>query len=99
MGAGIDTTYFLPIAPSGPGINTSGTVIAKFSPAGEMLWHKAVYSNNGQNTISCQIQMLGDTAIACLMQLNQPNGYDLYTYFLDTLLRAYDGLYRCSIDI
>lgn len=93
MGAGIDTTHFLPIAPSGPGINTSGTVIAKFSPAGEMLWHKTVYSNNGQNTISCQIQMLGDTAIACLMQLKQPNGYGLYTYFLDTLLRDYDGYF------
>ena len=93
VGAGIDTTHFLPIAPSGPGINTAGAVIAKFSPAGEMLWHKVVYSNDNQHTSSYQIQMLGDTAIACLMEINQPDGYGLYTYFLDTLLRAYDGYF------
>ncbi len=93
VGAGIDTTHFLPFAPSGSGTRTAGAVIAKFSPSGEMLWHKIVYSNDNQHTSSYQIQMLGDTAIACLMQLNQPDGYGLYTYFLDTLLRNYDGYF------
>lgn len=101
VGAGIDTTHFLPFAPSGPGINTSGTVIAKFSPSGEMLWHKIIYSNNGQHTSAYQIQMLGDSAIVCLVEFTQPDGASTYTYFIDTLLTEYGNYFidNDSIDI
>jgi hypothetical protein len=93
VGAGIDSTSFLPFTPTGYGTNSNGTVIAKFSPSGDILWHKAIYSNYGIHTNACQIQMLGDTAIACLVQLSQPNGWGRYTYFLDTLLTEYDDFF------
>ena len=93
VGAGIDSTTFLPFTPTGYGTNSNGTVIAKFSPSGDMLWHKAIYSNYGMHTCAWQIQMLGDTAIACLVQLSQPNGWGRYTYFLDTLLTEYDDFF------
>lgn len=101
VGACIDTTHFLPFAPSGPGIRTTGVVLAKFSPNGELLWHKTIYSNNGKHSTASHIQMMGDTAISCMVGITNPNGYSTYTFFIDTLLTEYGNYFvdNDSIDI
>ena len=72
----------------------SAVVIAKLSPSGELLWHKAIY--NG--TTSCYayaLRMVGDSGIMAMVQLELPydaGGYGEYKnlYYLDTLLTGND---------
>ncbi len=80
-----DGQRILPIAPYGPGQNSINTLIAKISPSGEMLWKKVIHSNNGQNNLPIDIKLLGDTAVACLVQVRLPST-DAYCYYLDTLI-------------
>lgn len=67
----------------------SAVVIAKLSPSGELLWHKAIY--NGK--VSCYayaLRMVGDSSIMAMVHFDNPyywsvqENYDLY--YLDTLL-------------
>ena len=83
-----DGQRILPIAPYGPGQNSINTLIAKISPSGEMLWKKVIHSNNNQNTIPYDIKPIGDTAFACMVNVNLPTS-DHYCYFLDTLLPSW----------
>ena len=64
-------------------------VIAKFSPSGDLLWHKAIY--NGK--VSCYayaLRMVGDSSIMAMVHFDNPyfwsysESYDLY--YLDTLI-------------
>ena len=72
----------------------SGVVIAKLSPSGELLWHKAIY--NG--TTSCYayaLRMVGDSSIMAMVQLELPYDAGSYSeyknlYYLDTLLTGND---------
>ena len=64
-------------------------VIAKFSPTGEMLWHKELYSSYTDiNTYT--IRMLGDTALMLYSMFMFPfdHGYSEKNelYYFDTLL-------------
>ena len=64
-------------------------VIAKLSPSGDLLWHKAIY--NGK--VSCYayaLRMVGDSSIMAMVHFDNPyfwsysESYDLY--YLDTLI-------------
>ena len=61
-----------------------GTLIAKFSPNGEMVWHKAITSPGQSNRINVPMDMrpMGDSAFVCVVQLD----LDGPLYYLDTLL-------------
>ena len=78
----------IPMAPYGPGHMTLSALIAKISPSGEMLWKKVIHSNNGFSPIPYDIKKVGDTAFACLLNVNLPTN-DNYCYYLDTLLPTY----------
>ena len=79
----------------------SAVVIAKLSPSGELLWHKAIY--NG--TTSCYayaLRMVGDSGIMAMVQLELPYDAGSYSeyknlYYLDTLLTGNDD-YLMSTD-
>ncbi len=67
----------------------SAVVIAKLSPSGELLWHKAIY--NGK--IGCDahaLRMIGDSNLMAMVTMYLPydHGYGEYMnlYYLDTLL-------------
>ena len=71
----------------------SGVVIAKLSPSGELLWHKAIY--NG--TISCYahaLRMVGDSSIMAMVRFYLPYNSSASNYrnlyYLDTLLTGND---------
>ena len=79
----------------------SAVVIAKLSPSGDLLWHKAIY--NG--TTSCYayaLRMVGDSSIMAMVQLELPYDAGSYSeyknlYYLDTLLTGNDD-YLMSTD-
>ena len=85
-GAQIDSTDLLPFSPYGPDNKTKSVVIAKLSPAGQLMWHKPIHTNYGSPTNGIGIQLVGDTSIVCMVMLSRPGVRDRnYTYFLDTL--------------
>ena len=85
-GTGWDAERLLPMTPYGPNVDNINTIIAKISSDGEMVWKKVIHSNNGTGQFPIDIKKLGDTAFACLVQLQLPTE-DHYTYYLDTLIR------------
>ena len=71
-----------------------GIVIAKLSPSGELLWHKAIY-NDKDHDYAHALRMVGDSAIMVMVRFCLPfdNGYSQYEkklYYLDTLLTGND---------
>ncbi len=66
-----------------------GTVIAKISPDGEMLWRKALHTGNYAYNIPYDIKPLGDTAFACLVNVELSTPYNNYCYYLDTMLHGW----------
>ncbi len=66
-----------------------GTVIAKISPDGEMLWRKALYTGNYAYNIPYDIKPLGDTAFACMVNVELSTPYNYYCYYLDTMLHGW----------
>ena len=66
-----------------------GTVIAKISPDGEMLWRKALHTGNYAYNIPYDIKPLGDTAFACLVNVELSTPYNYYCYYLDTMLHGW----------
>ena len=78
----------------------SAILIAKFSSAGELLWHKAIY--NGKLDCNAHaLHMVGDSSIMAMVRFYLPfdNGYSgaynrsMKLYYLDTLLTGnYDYL-------
>ncbi len=89
-GAEIDDVELLPITPYGSQWSTNNVVIAKLSPAGDLLWRKTIHSNDGQNSSALGIRCLGDTSVVCIAFMSSP-GSGNYTYFLDTLLPDYES--------
>ena len=75
------------IEPSSP--RWQGIVIAKLSPAGELLWHKAIY-NGKHGCYAFALRMMGDSCIMAMVVLSLPydNGHNerMNLYYLDTLL-------------
>ena len=71
-----------------------GIVIAKLSPSGELLWHKAIY-NVKTHCYAHALRMVGDSAVMAMVRFRLPydNGYNQYEnlYYLDTLLTGNDG--------
>ena len=66
-----------------------GTVIAKVSPAGELLWHKSIY-NGKQGCFAYALRMMDDSCIMAMVSMGLPydRGYNerMNLYYLDTLL-------------
>ena len=90
-GANIDTTELLPV----PGANKYSTLIAKLSPSGELLWHKAIHCV-GRNSYAHDIRKSGDTAIVVMVSFELPHdgtgaNYNP-VYYLDTFLSTTDNL-------
>ena len=69
-------------------------VIAKLSPSGELLWHKAIYSPQ-VSSYAYALRMVGDSSIMAMTQVSLPfrntNNYYRDLYFLDTLLTGNDN--------
>ena len=85
-GAQIDSTDLLPFSPYGKDNKTKSVVIAKLSPAGQLMWHKPIHTNYGSPTNGIGIQLVGDTSIVCMVMLSRPGVRNQnYTFFLDTL--------------
>ncbi|MBR3412147.1 MAG: hypothetical protein IKG81_05615 [Bacteroidales bacterium] len=89
-GAQINGVDLLPMNPYGIQNKTINVVIAKLSPEGDLLWHKAIHSNGGCNTRAIGIQCVGDSSLVCMAQCNLPTA-DNYTFFLDTLLTDWES--------
>ncbi len=89
-GAQINGIDLLPMNPYGIQNKTINVVIAKLSPDGELLWHKAIHSNGGFNTRAIGIQCVGDSSIICMANCSLPTA-DNYTFFLDTLLTDWES--------
>ena len=70
-----------------------GVVIAKLSPSGELLWHKAIY-NGKQDCYASALRMVGDSNIMVMVTMGLPYNYGggsyRNLYYLDTLLVGND---------
>ena len=70
-----------------------GVVIAKLSPSGELLWHKAIY-NGKQGCYAHALRMVGDSSIMAMVRFFLPYGSSASNYrnlyYLDTLLTGND---------
>lgn len=79
---------------------TRAVVIAKLSPQGDLLWHKAIYSSL-YHLAANGLSQMGDTAFMVMATVFLPydRGYGQYNnlYYLDTLLTGNDD-YLVSTD-
>ncbi len=75
-------TTLMPVAHD---LGSIGTVIAKISPDGDLVWKKLFHTGNYANNIPYDIKPLGDTAFACLVNVELPT-FNYYCYYLDTML-------------
>ncbi len=70
-------------------------VIAKLSPSGDLLWHKAIY-NGRFNCYAHALRMVGDSSIMAMVRFYLPNNSSVVNYrdlyYLDTLLTGNDDL-------
>ena len=98
VGATINGTSLLPMAPYGPNNKTVNTLIAKMSPSGELLWSKALHSNNGQHNHCRDMHIIGDTSLVCVVDVCLPASGTNYLYYLDTLLLQDDNNYLVPMD-
>ena len=80
---------------------SQSTVIAKISPEGQLVWHKAVYNTVG-STIAYSLCRMGDTAFMVMLCFNNINAdyftTNDYMYYFDTLLTSSDSEYFSSMD-
>ena len=81
-----DDTVLMPIVHD---FASLGTVIAKISSDGEMLWRKTIHTGNHAYNIPYDIKPLGDSAFACLVNVELSTPYDNYCYYLDTMLHGW----------
>ena len=71
-----------------------GVVIAKLSPSGELLWHKAIY-NGKHGCYAHALRMVGDSSIMAMVRFFLPYSSSSASnyrnlYYLDTLLTGND---------
>jgi len=68
-------------------------VIAKLSPSGDLLWHKAIY-NGKESCYAHALRMVGDSSIMAMVRFYLPYSstvnYYRNLYYLDTLLTGND---------
>ena len=83
-------------------INNISVVIAKISPEGQLLWHKAIFSSKCHST-ACSICKMGDTAFMVMVNLcklmyqGNPRE-DEFIYYLDTLITDSDSAFLAPRD-
>jgi len=80
-GARIDSIHLLPIAASSDDKNV---VMMKLSPNGQLLWRKAIHTNN-YKSFALGMQLVGDSSVvfaATFLLATNAN----YLYYLDTLI-------------
>ena len=68
-----------------PSHNHKSLCIVKMSPSGEMLWHKAISSWDG-NLYFGNIQVVGDSAVVCYVPFSV-NGVNSPVYWIDSLVQ------------
>lgn len=78
-----------PLLMMGYDLASIGTVIAKISPDGEMLWRKVIHT--GGNTVDApyDIKPLDNTAFACIVNVELSTPYNSYCHYLDTVLHGW----------
>ena len=65
-------------------------VIAKLSPSGDLLWHKAIY-NGKESCYAYALRMVGDSSVMIMATLYLPRtNLNRNLYYLDTLLTGND---------
>ena len=68
----------------------SAVVIAKLSPSGDLLWHKAIY-NGKESCYAYALRMVGDSSVMIMATLYLPRtNLNRNLYYLDTLLTGND---------
>ena len=68
----------------------SAVVIAKLSPSGDLLWHKAIY-NGKESCYAYALCMVGDSSVMIMATLYLPRtNLNRNLYYLDTLLTGND---------
>ena len=79
----------------------SAIVIAKISPQGNLLWHKAIYGTL-RGAYPCALWQLGDTALMVMAYMNRSREYGPSNtnklYYLDTLLTGNNNNYPIPSD-
>ena len=71
-------------------------VIAKLSPQGELVWHKAIYGPT--SSYAFDLRPLGDTAFMVMTAFWMSHNFNGFLYYLDTLLTSADAGYLQSSD-
>ena len=76
--------------------NSRSVMVAKLSPAGELVWHKAIYTTH--NTYAYGFSEVGDSAFMIMIGLKLSHNMGGFLYYLDTLLTAADAGYLKTND-
>ena len=71
-------------------------VVAKLSPSGQLMWHKAVYGP--QSSYAYSLCPMGDTAFTVMVGFRMSHNFNSFLYYLDTLLTSSDAGYLQSFD-
>ena len=71
-------------------------VVAKLSPSGQLMWHKAIYGP--QNSSAYSLCPMGDTAFMVMVGFKMSHNFNSFLYYLDTLLTSSDASYLQSCD-
>ena len=74
----------------------SSVVVAKLSPSGQLMWHKAIYGP--QNSSAYSLCPMGDTAFMVMVGFKMSHNFNSFLYYLDTLLTSSDAGYLQSCD-
>ena len=99
--AAIDGTYLNPLLYAQNSENRS-LLVAKFSPEGQMVWHKIIYKYeypNRADVLPLGMRLVGDSALIVMANFDTPcreGSLDHRLYYLDTLLR--DSGYPYPVD-
>ena len=92
--ARINSTNLLPFVVTDENDVQIGVLVAKFTPSGDIAWHKAIYSFNS-SSLANDIRYSGDNSITVMVTFELPYSGSHYdynpVYYLDTLLTTVGG--------
>ena len=71
-------------------------VVAKLSPSGQLMWHKAIYGP--QSSYAYSLCPMGDTAFMVMVGFKMSHNFNSFLYYLDTLLTSSAAGYLQSCD-
>lgn len=74
----------------------SSVVVAKLSPSGQLMWHKAIYGP--QSSYAYSLCPMGDTAFMVMVGFMMSHNFNSFLYYLDTLLTSSAAGYLQSCD-